>query len=34
MNLKRIAFVAAGLLVPGIAFAATNAASFCDWCPF
>ena len=36
MNIKRIAFIAAGVLIPGIAFAATavNTGGWCDWCPF
>jgi len=37
MNLKRIAFIAAGLLLPGIALAAEAATSGCcgcDFCPF
>lgn len=37
MNLKRIAFIAAGVLLPSVAFAAnalSEAGGLCDWCPF
>lgn len=37
MKLRKIALVAAGLLLPTLAFAATAAADCgcsCGWCPF